>query len=85
MDRKIDDLIAAGWDVIDADFDAAAFKRWREKALECLTELVGPDHAYTQYFNDYVRTFETKAVLAGEGLLISAKNIFEKTQGCLTN
>ena len=53
-DQDIDDLIQAGWDVLDSDFAMSALLEWKRKAHTCLSGLLGPDHAYTQHFQGYV-------------------------------
>jgi len=73
VEQSIDDLIVAGWCVLNSNFDAAAFAIWRRKALDCVTALVGPSHTYARYFKDFVEKADTKSVLAGEGILIAAK------------
>jgi hypothetical protein len=52
---RIDDLIEAGWSVLDSGFDPLAFHRWRRRALDCLTAIVGPDHDSTRHFQHLVR------------------------------
>lgn len=47
-ENQIDELIMAGWRVVDSDFDPVAFHLWRLKAFDCLTAMFGPDHVYTQ-------------------------------------
>jgi hypothetical protein len=73
VEQRIDDLIEAGWRVLNSNFDAAEFAIWRRKALDCVTALVGPSHTYARYFSDFVEEAESKSVLAGEGILIAAK------------
>lgn len=51
---KMNNLIEAGWDVIESDFDSDAVLRWRMQAYECLTDLVGPDHSYTRHLKESV-------------------------------
>jgi hypothetical protein len=75
---KIDALIQSGWDVLDSDFNVAAFKRWRTMALDCLVALVGPHHVYTQFFEDWVRCADRKDLVAGEGILIAAQHVIPK-------
>ena len=67
MNDKIDALIQSGWEVLDSDFNVAAFTRWRTMARDCLIDLVGPCHVYTQFFDDWVRSAERKDLVAGEG------------------
>ncbi len=78
MNNKIDALIQSGWDVLDSDFNADAFKRWRTMARDCLTTLVGPEHVYTQFFDDWVRSADGKDLMTGEGILIAAQNAIPK-------
>jgi len=72
-ERQFDDLIRAAWEVIESDFDEAAFLKWRKKALSCFTDILGPDHPYTLSFQDYVQQAEVLSVLAGKGLLVAAR------------
>jgi len=62
-EKRIDDLIEAGWHVLDSDFDAAAFQHWRKQAFKCLTDLLGPDHTYTKSFRKHVQSLEGKKSL----------------------
>ncbi len=66
-------LIKAAWDVTARDFDENAFLEWRKRAVEYLTEILGPDHYYTQSFGNGVSLGEGKAVLSGIGVLSAAK------------
>ncbi|MGD9818557.1 MAG: hypothetical protein AB7V04_07630 [Desulfomonilaceae bacterium] len=50
VEERIDDLIKAGWYVLDSDFDTAALQHWRLKAFHCCDALLGSDHVTTQYF-----------------------------------
>ncbi len=73
IETSIDELIQAGWDVVESDFDPVAFKHWRRKAFECLTAICGPDHIYTKYFEHFAQQGDTKNVLAAGGVLVAAK------------
>jgi hypothetical protein len=73
IERKIDELIKAGWDVLDSDFDPIAFQHWRVKAYECLSAMCGPDHVYTKYFEQFVQQSEKTDTLAAGGVLVAAK------------
>ena len=55
IERRIDDLIEAGWGVVASDFDPIAFHHWRRSAFDCLTAMFGPDHVYTKHFAKLVR------------------------------
>jgi hypothetical protein len=73
VERKIDELIDAGWNVLYTDFDARAFDQWKRKAFSCLSALLGPDHKYTQSFKNYVAAAEEISLLVGGGILTAAK------------
>jgi hypothetical protein len=69
IERKIDALVEAGWNVLESDFDEEAFLHWRLRANECLEALLGADHIYTERFKETMGRPETNAVLAGVGVL----------------
>jgi hypothetical protein len=73
FEKRIDDLVEAGRQVLDSDFDEVAFQRWRKEAFKFLSAVLGPEHSYTQYFEKYVRQLERSEVLTGGGILIAAK------------
>jgi hypothetical protein len=74
-EKSIDDLIEAGWYVLDSDFDETALRNWRDRALICLTSLLGDEHVYTQQFSDWVKHRERLNVMAAGGVLVAAKEI----------
>jgi hypothetical protein len=78
VEKRIDDLIEAGWHVLNSDFDTEAFQHWKKQAFNCLSALLGPDHTYTLYFKNYVREAEEKNLLAGGGILTAAKEEMAK-------
>ncbi len=84
-EKSIDDLIEAGWYVLDSNFDETALQNWRDRALTCLTKLLGPEHVYTQQFNDWVRNREKLNVMAAGGVLVAAKEIVLKTRSISDN
>ncbi len=73
VEQRIDDLIKAGWGVLESDFDPDAFQNWRQKAFECLNAMFGPQHIYTKYFEHFVQQGGRKNVLAAGGVLVAAK------------
>ena len=73
VERTIDELIEAGWYVLESDFDPRAFVQWKMRALECVHCLMGADHPYTQYFNSFVMRPASTDLLAGEGILNAMK------------
>ncbi len=82
-EKLIDDLIEAGWCVLDTYFSEAAFQNWRERALVCLTDLLGPEHVYVQQFNDCLRQSEKLNLMAGAGVSRSGqRNRGQDEPGC---
>lgn len=73
LEKPIDDLIEAGWHVLESDFDDAAFHHWKIQAFNCITALLGPDHTYAQHFEDYVKEAEKTRLLAGRGILAAVR------------
>ena len=73
IEHQIDELIKAGWEVVDSDFDPVAFQHWRLKALRCLTAMFGSDHFYTKHFQHLVQQSRRANALAAEGVLAAAK------------
>lgn len=73
VEQRIDDLIEAGWGVLDSDFDPVAFHRWRRRAFDCLTAMLGSDHVYTRHFENFVRLGGKTDLLAAGGILSAAK------------
>jgi hypothetical protein len=73
VEERIDDLIEAGWGVLDSDFDPVAFHRWRRRAFDCLTAVVGLNHVYTRHFQNFVGQSGKKELLAAGGILRPAK------------
>ncbi len=49
-DKRLDNLVEAGWHVIDSDFDRAAIVIWKRRACEFLEDFLGPDHVSTKSF-----------------------------------
>ena len=73
IERRIDDLIEAGWGVVDPDHDRIAFHHWRRSAFDCLTAMFGPDHVYTRHFANFVRQGGETDLLATNGIMSAAK------------
>jgi hypothetical protein len=85
QEKLIDDLILAGWHVLDTRFDEKAFGAWRERALYCLTDLLGHDHHYTRSFRVWVKEHKTGAVLTGGGILAAVKEEIAKLEKVVSN
>ena len=73
VEHRIDELIEAGWGVLDSDFDPVAFQRWRRRAFECLIAAVGLDHVYARHFERFVRQEGEGDLLLASGILSAAK------------
>jgi len=73
IDGRVDELIEAGWWVLESNFDPVAFQHWRRRAFDCLTAMVGPDHVYTRHFENFVRQGGETDLLAACGILSAVK------------
>ncbi|MHB8203521.1 MAG: hypothetical protein ACYDHG_07410 [Desulfomonilaceae bacterium] len=60
VEQRIDNLIAAGWYVLDSDFDPAAFQHWRVQVFHCIDAMLGSDHVTTRHFRNCVRQGEKR-------------------------
>ncbi len=75
-EKRIDDLIESGTLVLNSDFDPTVCRRWRLKALHCLTMLLGTDHYYTKNFKTFVRQAQRIDLLAAYGILSAVQQQF---------
>jgi hypothetical protein len=66
-------LINAGRVISDKRFDSQVFLNWQSLALLTLTKLLGPLHYYTQNFKLFTSDRNERSLLAGEGILIAAR------------
>jgi hypothetical protein len=82
VEKMLDDLIEAGWYVLESDFDARALSNWKKEAFDCVIALLGPDHTYSHYFNDFVRGRAKSSILAGEGVLNAVREHLIKGSAC---
>jgi hypothetical protein len=73
VEQRIDDLIKAGWGVLESDLDPTAFQLWRRSAFDCLAAMFGPDHVYTRHFENFVQQGGETDLLAANGILSAAK------------
>lgn len=78
IEDRLDRLIDAGWQVLASDFSPVVFQSWRREAYDCLNGLLGPEHTYTQYFEDFVKKQDELTILTGEGILTAAKEQITK-------
>jgi hypothetical protein len=82
FEKQIDDLIEAGWNVVDTDFDPVAFQHWRKRAVTCLSTLLGSDHAYTKYFMNHLHEPKKNNLVVGGGILAAASHeLMKKCRG----
>jgi hypothetical protein len=70
---SLNDLINLAQFILDNGFDPQAFLTWKEAAFICLLGLLGPLHFYTRSFGRVTGRTDEKGLLAGEGLLIAAR------------
>jgi hypothetical protein len=69
----LDDLIRCMWRVPRNDPEGTGPLPCREKCLDCLTRLLGPDHYYTQFFRDFVTDSDPANLLGAVGILAAAR------------
>lgn len=62
QDKCLEDLMEAGWHVIDSEFDRAAILHWKRAACEFLVEFLGPEHASTQSFMNCLKHSEAVSI-----------------------
>ena len=58
---------------LESDFDPVAFTRWRRRAFDCVVVLMGPDHPYAQFFQEFVNKDNRDSLLTGAGILTATK------------
>jgi hypothetical protein len=79
---SLNELINLAQFILDNGFDPQTFLTWKEAAFICLLGLLGPLHFYTRNFGRVTGRTDEKGLLAGEGLLIAAR---EEIIGAVTN
>ncbi len=77
--ESLNDLIMAAQSLLDGSFDIQAFLSWQALAFLALLSLLGPFHYYTQNFKRLTSEQTPRGLLAGEGLLVAAREQFLKT------
>gem|GEM_PF-4097478 len=50
LEKRIDDLIEAGWHVLDSEYDEAALVYWKKTASEFFIDFLGRRHSVTESF-----------------------------------
>lgn len=71
--KQIEQLIEAGWHVLNSDFEENSFHQWREQAYKYIVATLGADHPYAVYFRRYVKHSKREDLLAGGGILSATK------------
>lgn len=74
FEKQFEDLIEAGKNVIDTDFDPVAFQHWRTHAASCISELMAYDHANTRYFSGHLHEPKKNNLLGRRGLLTASSH-----------
>ena len=74
----LNDLINAGWSILENGFDPQAFLVWKQLSFACLVGLLGPLHFYTQNFRRFTAKGDPKGLLAAEGILTAAREEITK-------
>jgi hypothetical protein len=77
----LNDLINAGWSILENGFDLQAFLVWKQLSFACLVGLLGPLHFYAQNFNRFTSEPSPQGLLAAEGILAAAKEAIAKADG----
>jgi hypothetical protein len=60
MERRVNDLIAAGWRALGTDSGPVGAQHWRRNVFDYMNGVYGPDHVYTVHFQDCVRQGEKR-------------------------
>ena len=82
FEKQFEDLIEAGKNVIDTDFDPVAFQHWRTHAVTCISELMAYDHAYAKGFISHHKEPKQNNLVVGGGILTTANHeLLKKCHG----
>ena len=79
MDNLID-LINMAQALLDTGFDVETFQTWRNLAFLCLFSLLGPLNYYTRNFLHFTKNEDQQSLLAGEGILETARLSITESQ-----
>jgi hypothetical protein len=80
---SLNELIMAAQALLDGNFDIQAFLGWQTLAFLTLLSLLGPFHYYTQNFKKLTSEKTPRGLLAGEGVLVAAREHFLKIAGAI--
>jgi hypothetical protein len=70
---NLTDLINMAQALLDNGFDVEKFEIWRNLAFVCLFGLLGPLNYYTKNFLHFTKHVDSQSLLAGEGILETAR------------
>jgi len=76
--ESLNDLISLAQSILDSGYDVQAFLNWQTLAFSALVAIVGPYHYYTQNFKRLTSEKSPRGLLAGEGILLAAKEQIQK-------
>lgn len=71
--HRIEDLIQAGWRILNGPGDDQESAQWKARALDCIERLFGPDHIYVSYLRESFGRSGRLSVLSGAGILDAAR------------
>jgi len=71
--ESVNQLISLAQSILDSGFDPQAFLNWQILAFSALLGILGPYHYYTQNFRRLTSEKNPRSLLAGEGILMAAK------------
>ncbi len=72
-EHTIDDFMKLGWHILDNSTDEAAFAQWKNRALEYLIALLGPEHVYCVRLRTIMAETGMRGALAAIGILAAAE------------
>ncbi len=72
-EHTINDFMKLGWRILDNSKDEAAFAQWKNRALEYLIALLGPEHVYCVRLRTIIAEAGIRGVLTGIGILAAAE------------
>jgi hypothetical protein len=81
----LNDLINAAQSIREKGFDVQAFLGWKEVAFLALLGVLGPLHYYTRTFKQVTAAQDSLSLLAGEGILMAAKEEILNVNGLQNN
>jgi hypothetical protein len=76
--ESLNDLISMAQTFLVSGFDTDAFLHWQGLAFTALAGILGANHYYTQNFKRFTSEKRSLGLLAGNGILIAAKEEMRK-------